>query len=99
MTDHPIREGKTKRHGVKPAPFNDGGLIYPRQVVVGPDGTIRGHSNPGMTLLQHYAGLAMMGMFTDSKCDLSNAAIAGIAFAQAQAMIEAEAKLREGNDG
>ena len=78
----------------KPAPFNDGGLIYPRQVLVGPDGTIRGYSNPGMTLLQHYAGLAMQGLLiADDSAALE--AIASMALKQAQAMIEAEAKLRE----
>ena len=103
---NPIREGTSKKGGIRPDPPKS-----PRPPA--PEGCLEYHLDsplPRMTLLQHYAGLAMQGIMAANPI-LENReplnygneghreAIARTSFQMAQAMIEAEAKLRGEADG
>lgn len=74
--------------------MKDGGPAFPRANTL---------DQMGMTLLQHYAGLAMqatiIGVVTNTAFPVEHShprAIAETAFGQAVAMLEVEEKLREG---
>ena len=82
--------------------MKDGGPAYPRPTTGWKD-AMWDEGAAGMTLLQHYAGLAMQAIITNDRVlcktlkysDDSQESVAHGAFEQAQAMIEAEEKLRE----
>ncbi len=86
--------------------INTGGYAYPRAPAYRADGDLIENGDPGMTLLQHYAGQAMAALIiavhggfdtnpikpTPIQLRLRRA-IADEAQAQAVAMIEAEARM------
>ena len=115
---NPIREGTSKKGGIRPDPPKSPRPPAPKPtnpqgLRPASEGCLEYHLDsplPRMTLLQHYAGLAMQGIMAANPI-LENReplnygneghreAIARTSFQMAQAMIEAEAKLRGEADG
>ena len=78
---------------------NDGGPVFSGQQDMCPDGDWNQTWDPGMSLLEHYAGLAMQGMLTNPGYNEDGyAAMTKKAFKLAEAMV-AEAEKRRNAHG
>ena len=78
------------------AKFDDGGQVYPSQEKVADNTTGLVHVvvHPGITLLDYFAGQALMGHLEDSSLDGDNSQYAEWSYNLAEAMI-AEKRRRE----